>query len=174
MSFGKPQLVFNGLCAEYPANSDPRGRAVQDLPHHYTASANADRDSHVLLSSAGLPAIETAGPSEFGGPGNLWSPETLLVGAVADCFVLSFRAIARASRFEWRSLRCDVSGTLERIDRVMKFTDFALTVELSVPAAADEAKARRLLEKAEHSCLITNSMSATTRLDATVRRDDAA
>lgn len=125
-----------------------------------------------MMSSEGLPTIETAGPPEFGGPGDLWSPETLLVGAVANCFVLSFRAIARASRFEWKSLRCDVSGTLERIDRVMKFTDFELTVELSVPASADEAKARRLLEKAEHSCLITNSMTATTRLNAAVRHGD--
>ncbi len=142
---------------------------MQDLPHFYVASANADTDSHVVLSSEGLEPLDTAGPPEFGGPGDLWSPETLLVGAVANCFILSFRAIARAARLDWVSLSCDVSGTLDKIERVTQFTSFDLSVELSVPAGTDEKKALRLLEKAEHHCLITNSMKAGTRLSAKVQ-----
>ncbi len=142
---------------------------MQDLPHFYVVSANADTDSHVVLSSEGLESLETAGPPEFGGPGDLWSPETLLVGSVANCFILSFRAIARASKFEWVSLSCDVSGTLDKIDRVTQFTSFDLRVELTVPPGTTEKKALRLLEKAEHHCLITNSMKAVTRLSARVQ-----
>ncbi len=142
---------------------------MQELPHHYAASAAATADSHVVLSSPGLESLETAGPPEFGGPGDLWSPETLLVGSVADCFILSFRAIARASRFEWLSLSCDVSGTLDKIERVTQFTSFDLSAELAVPPGTDEKKALRLLEKAEHHCLITNSMKAGTRLSAKVQ-----
>ena len=142
---------------------------MQELPHHYAVSASADLDSHVVLSSQGLESLDTAGPPEFGGPGDLWSPETLLVGAVANCFILSFRAIARAARFEWVSLNCDVSGTLDKIDRVTQFTSFDLSVELTVPPGTDEKKALRLLEKAEHHCLITNSMKSGTRLSAKVQ-----
>ncbi len=141
---------------------------MQDLPHHYHVSASADSKSHILLSSEGLPAIETAGPPEFGGPGDVWSPETLLVGSVANCFILTFRAIARASQFDWQSLRCAVSGTLEKVDRVTQFTAFNLEVELEVPAGTNEKKAHRLLEKAEHGCLITNSLTAAIHLDAKV------
>lgn len=141
---------------------------MQDLPHHYKAAASADSKSHVVLSSDGLEDIETAGPAEFGGPGDVWSPETLLVGTVANCFILSFRAIARASEFEWDALSCAVSGTLDKIDRVTQFTDFYLTVELTVPAGTDEKKAHRLLEKAERSCLVTNSLTGDTHLDAKV------
>jgi len=143
---------------------------MQDLPHHYKVAASVDSESHVVLSSDGLENIDTAGPAEFGGPGDLWSPETLLVGAVANCFILSFRAIARASRFEWNALSCAVSGTLDKIDRVTQFTDFHLAVELAVPAGTDEKKAHRLLEKAERSCLITNSLIAASHLDANVLR----
>ena len=145
---------------------------MQDLPHHYRVSASADSQSHVLLSSEGLPGIDTAGPPEFGGPGDVWSPETLLVGSVANCFILTFRAIARASQFEWQSLRCAVAGTLEKVDRVTQFTDFNLEVELAVPAGTSEKKARRLLEKAEHGCLITNSLTAAIHLSATVNVGD--
>lgn len=145
---------------------------MQDFPHHYRVSASADKKSHVLLSSEGLPGIETAGPPEFGGPGNVWSPETLLVGSVANCFILTFRAIARASQFEWQSLRCAVSGTLEKVDRVTQFTDFNLEVELAVPAGTDEKRAVRLLEKAERGCLITNSLTAAIHLNAKVNVGD--
>lgn len=137
---------------------------MQDLPHHYTVSASAKSDSNVTLSSRGLDDLDTAGPPEFGGPGDVWSPETLLVGAVADCLILSFRAIARASRLEWESLRCEATGTLDKIDRVTQFTSFDIYAELTIPAGGNEAKAERLLEKAEHHCLITNSMKAESRL----------
>lgn len=142
---------------------------MQDLPHLYVVAANADADSHVLISSQGLEPLETAGPPEFGGPGDLWSPETLLVGTVANCFILTFRAIARTSKFGWVSLSCDVSGTLDKIERVTQFTSFDLRVELTVAPGTDEEKALRLLEKAEHHCLITNSMKAKSSLDAKVQ-----
>lgn len=133
---------------------------MQDYPHHYRVSAAAKADSNVQLTSAGVLPIESASPPEFGGPGDCWSPETLLVAAVADCFVLSFRAIARASRFDWTSLSCNVEGMLDKIDRVTRFTSFNVAARLTVPPGTDEAKAVRWLEKAEHVCLITNSLTA--------------
>ena len=140
---------------------------MQDLPHYYKVSVNADSDSAVV-SSEGVENLQTAGPVEFGGPGDAWSPEALLVAAVADCYALTFRAIARASKLDWTSLRCDASGTLDKLDKVTQFTAFDLNVELTVPAGTDEAKANRLLQRAEHHCLITNSLKADSELNATL------
>ncbi len=145
---------------------------MQDLPHHYAATANSEPDSNVTLSSPGLLDLDTAGPPEFGGPGDVWSPETLLVGSIADCFILSFRATARAARLEWDSISCSVIGTLDKIDRVMQFTAYDITAELSLPAGSDEEKALRLMEKAKKHCLITNSLKAATTLQASVRISD--
>src|ERR1022692_721046 len=75
-------------------------------PHVYTAAANGRPEGTVALTSASLPEIATAPPPEFDGPGDVWSPETLLCASLADCFVLSFRAIARASKLEWSELEC--------------------------------------------------------------------
>ncbi len=138
---------------------------MQEFPHHYVVKASAVSDSNVLLESPGLESLTSAGPAEFGGPGDLWSPETLLVAAVADCFVLSFRAIARGSKMDWISLTCDVVGDLDRIEKVTQFTSLRLKVRLEVPEGIREGKAERLLERAEHSCLITNSMKAESTLD---------
>lgn len=141
---------------------------MQDLPHFYAVSASSETATNVTLSSAGLENLETAGPPEFGGPGDVWSPETLLVGTVANCFILTFRAVARASKLDWESLNCDVVGKLEKVERVTQFTGFEVKAELKVPAGTDEKKAHRLLEKAEKHCLITNSMKAGSTLEANV------
>ena len=96
----------------------------------------------------------------------------MLVAAVADCFVLSFRAIARASRLEWTSLDCDVVGVLDKVERVTRFTEFQVKAQLNVPAGTDESKATRLLEKAEQVCLITNSLIAESVLTTAVTVGD--
>jgi organic hydroperoxide reductase OsmC/OhrA len=138
------------------------------LPHHYSIAAIAHEVGEVTLGGAGLPDLPSAPPLEFDGPGDRWSPETLLVAAVADCFVLSFRAVARASTLAWQSVRCEAVGTLERVDGVTQFTAFHLDVRLSVPVGADVERARRALAKAERVCLIANSLKAEVHLTATI------
>jgi peroxiredoxin-like protein len=141
---------------------------MQALPHHYLVSASATADSHVALRADNVPEIVTAPPAEFGGPGDQWSPESLLVGAISDCFILSFRAIARASKLEWVELSCDTTGTLDRVERVTRFTHIAVNARLVVPEGTDTEKAAKLLHKAEESCLISNSLNAERELSTTV------
>lgn len=145
---------------------------MQDYPHHYAVAASVRAEDNVDLTSPGLPRIESAPPAEFGGPGDRWSPETLLVAAVADCFILTFRAIARGSKMDWVSLSCDVDGILDRVDKVARFTEFRLRVLLVAPRGTDEKKAMRLLEMSERSCLITNSLTSETHLDAELQFAD--
>ena len=141
---------------------------MQNFPHHYVVKADGSAAGTVLISSANLPDWPTDAPAEFDGPGDRWSPETMLVGAAANCFILTFRAIARASKFEWTKLTCNVSGVLDRVERVTQFTEIELGVTLQVPASTDVEKAHRLLEKSEQNCLITSSLKAKVTLKAEV------
>ena len=141
---------------------------MHPYPHVYTAAASGRQDGAVALTSAGLPEIASAPPPEFDGPGGVWSPETLLCASLADCFVLSFRAIARASKLEWSELSCRVEGVLERVDGVTQFTKFTTFASLVVPAGSAAETARRLLDKAEHVCLISNSVRGERTLVAEV------
>jgi len=141
---------------------------MHDFPHHYKVRAAGGPEAEVSVSAEGLETIASAPPAEFGGPGDRWSPETLLAAAVADCFILSFRAVARASKLSWTSLDCAVDAKLDREDRVTRFTEYTVHATLEVPAGSDEDKARRLLQKAEDNCLITNSLSGETHLTAKV------
>lgn len=142
---------------------------MHPFPHCYEASASAAPDGDVVVGSARLPSIRSASPAEFGGPGDRWSPETMLVGAVADCFVLTFRAIARATSLPWESLTCEVEGTLDRVDRVTQFTAFRVQATLTVPQGTDPEQAQRTLVRAEQGCLIANSLKAPSHLELKVQ-----
>lgn len=143
---------------------------MQKFPHIYEAAAVAGPEGAIEIQSPGLRAIATTSPPEFGGPEGHWSPETLLVASVADCFILTFRAIARASKLEWIDLDCEAEGKLEKDSKLTRFTAFHIRAKLRVPEGARVEKARLLLEKAEVNCLITNSMSAKIQLDTKIEQ----
>lgn len=139
---------------------------MEPLPHVYTVRAVGNRQAVALhCESDDLPSLSVAGPAEFDGPGDLWSPETLLTAALANCFVLSFKAIATASRFEWLDLQCEVEGELDKVERSLKFTRFHQQVVLRISDESGREKAAKLLEKAESACLIGNSLNAQITLD---------
>lgn len=131
---------------------------MKPFPHRYAASARARAIGRVVISAPAVPPIDTAPRPEFDGPGGTWSPEMLLCATVADSFVLTFRGVARAAHFNWSTLDCRVEGVLEHVENAAQFTRFAMTARLTLPPGADQARARLLLVKAEHGCLIANSL----------------
>ncbi|KEZ76304.1 OsmC family protein [Salinisphaera hydrothermalis] len=141
---------------------------MQSLPHHYTVHAHGTAEGEVHLDAAHLPELVTTPPPEFDGPEGYWSPETLLVASVASCFVLTFRAVARASKLEWDSLTCDVEAVLERHDGRNHFSRVVVKPHLLIHEAARERLAEQCLDKAEDGCLVTNSLTADVRLEPTV------
>jgi organic hydroperoxide reductase OsmC/OhrA len=141
---------------------------MHPYPHTYTVQASSAPEGDVPVSSAGLPELTTAPPAEFDGPGDRWSPETLLCAAVADCFLLSFRGVARAQKMPWTSLKCEVQGTLDRVDGKSRFTRMLVKAALVVPEGTEQDKALKAMERAEHVCLISNSLVAERRIEATV------
>jgi len=142
---------------------------MHPYPHTYIAAATAQGNGMVAVTSPqSSTSLETAAPPEFDGPGGVWSPETLLCGSIADCFILTFRALSRGARYPWLQLECRVEGVLERVGQNSQFTRYTTFAHLSVPEGGDIAKAHELLERAEQGCLIANSLRGTRTLKAQV------
>jgi organic hydroperoxide reductase OsmC/OhrA len=57
------------------------------------------------------------------------------------------------------SLECQVEGSLERVDGITRFTQFKTFAKLTVPKNTNAGNAQKLLERAEHVCLISNSLN---------------
>jgi organic hydroperoxide reductase OsmC/OhrA len=141
---------------------------MHPFPHHYRAQARAAGTGRVMVGAEGVPEIESNAPPEFGGPPGYWSPETLLVAAIADCFILSFRASARASKLAWLSLAVDVEGVLDKADGTTLFTRFTISPRLVVAPGTSETLAQGVLQHAKRLCLVTNSLSGECELVPTV------
>ncbi len=139
-------------------------------PHTYTVSSAGGPDGVLPVESPGLPTLETTAPPEFGGPEGYWSPETMLTGAVANCFILTFRAVARARKLGWSSLKADCVGELDKTRDGLKFTKFTIDAVLTIGPDTDEAAARQLLESAKQHCLVTASLAAETELRAAIEK----
>jgi organic hydroperoxide reductase OsmC/OhrA len=141
---------------------------MQPLPHFYKVASEAKADSPVKLQSEGVVELLSTAPREFGGSGEEWSPEGLLVASVADCFIMTFKALARASKLDWEDIACDAVGKLDRIDKVTQFVQYDLMVSLNLPGGANRALAERLLQKSKDVCLITNSLKGECLLETEV------
>ena len=141
---------------------------MHPFPHTYRVSATLAGGGDAVVSAERLPSIATDAPLEFDGPGDRWSPEMLLLAALADCFVLSFRAASRSARFEFRHLDCRVEGTLERVDGFAQFSRFHTRATLTVAPGGDPDRARKLLETAERLCLIARSLKGASHLDCEI------
>lgn len=146
---------------------------MKPYPHVYQAGALGSATGTVLVSAAGLPDLTTAAPPQFDGPEGIWSPETMLIASLADCFILTFRGVSRVARFEWEKLEAQVEGTLERVTGVTYFTRYSTHATLTVKAGADLAKAEELLERAEKLCLVANSLRGERLLETTIKTLDA-
>lgn len=143
---------------------------MEAFPHIYSAEAIGTATGIVSVDAAGLPQLATEPPPQFGGPGDQWSPESLLVAAVASCFILTFRAIARASRLEWTQIECSVEATLARAEKLTRFTRIVTHATLTVPASLSSVVCERALTKAEEGCLIANSLRCERELQMEIVR----
>jgi len=141
---------------------------MQPLPHEYRVSVSANELAPIVVTSSGVPNLATDTPPEFGGGGSSWSPETLLVAAVVDCYALTFRGLAARSKLAWETIECDATGTLDKVDGVTQFVRMDLRVRLRLRAGASHELARRLVSKAEDTCLIARSLTARTVLHCAI------
>ena len=138
---------------------------MKPFPHRYTTRIAGGPEGYATLSSPGVPALRTAAPLDFDGPGDAWSPEQLLLAAVEACFLMTFRSVAQASRLEFVSMSVEAEGFVDRVDGRTRFTEIVLHPRVALPADVDWVRVQRALEKAERACLVSASLSTPIRLE---------
>jgi len=112
--------------------------------------------------------VHFSSPPEFGGEAGHWTPEHMLVAAVASCYLATFSAMARNSKLEFLDLGVTVYGTLTMEPAGWRFNEIVICPRLTLADDSKRERAERLLLKAERSCLIARSLSANFSLQATV------
>jgi len=111
---------------------------------------------------------EGLAPEEFGGPGDAWTPEHLLLASVETCFLFTLRAVAHRSKLTFNALEVDVNGIVDRQDGITRFTEIVVRARVAVPPGTDRDLVARIMDKAERACLVTASQSTPVRLEPTI------
>lgn len=129
------------------------------FPHRYTVTL-ANRQ----LTAPPRAPIALGPPPQFGGTDHVWSPEELLVGATLECLWTTFEAFAKREGLAVLDWFSSGVAILDRGPRVPVFTSITLRVEVEVEAGEEE-RARRILEKAESGCIISNALNVPVELE---------
>lgn len=93
----------------------------------------------------------------FSGAETDWSPEHLLLGAVALCYLQTYLDIAEAARLGIRGFGIQGVGALSKSGPGRVFSEISLTVTLDIDAD-DTPAAERLLDLAKQHCVVANSL----------------
>jgi peroxiredoxin-like protein len=129
----------------------------------------------IAKSSSAPNAIHFTSPPAFGGLEGRWTPQDLLLCAVASCYTTTFRAVAEKSKFEYTDLQVDMEGTISKTDEGYHFSELCIRPNLIIPHESEQEQARalKLLQKAEGLCLVSHALAVKPLFEPKVQVGDA-
>ena len=108
---------------------------------------------------------------EFGGLEGRWTPEQLLLCALAGCFTTTFQEVARSTRFEYTDLEVEVEGSVRRNKAGCNFAEIMIRPRLTVHSEEEFEAGLALLRKAKAVCLISRVIAVPQMLEPRVEAD---
>ncbi len=138
-----------------------------EVKHTYNLDLEWQKDRIGQMSSPQLnEKITVATPPEFPkGVEGIWSPEHFFTGGVLSCFMTTFLAMADYSKLEFSKFDCKAEGILEKVEGKFMMSEIILKPSILLNDDSKMERAIRLMEKAEASCLISNSIKSSVKLD---------
>jgi organic hydroperoxide reductase OsmC/OhrA len=132
----------------------------------YNTSVHWNGQRRGTLSSFGLPDLAISTPPEFKGEAGVWTPEHLFVAAAEICLMATFIGIAELSKVPVTAYRSEARGRLERVEgKGLSFTEIFISPVIELEDLQHRISAERVMEKAEKTCLIANSMLTSIRVE---------
>lgn len=124
-------------------------------------SGPRDFDRSVVLQHPAVGEIQASAARAFRGDEAKWNPELLLLGALAQCHVLSYLHTAVQAGVVVTGMTCGAEGVLEvDADGAGRFASLMLTPAVTLQDEADRERAEALHAEAHRMCFIANSISA--------------
>jgi len=131
-----------------------------DKEHKYRVNAWWSSGKSGIAKSESAPnAIQFTAPPEFGGLDGRWTPEDLLLCALASCYTTTFRALADYSKLEYADLSVEVEGTVMKTESGYAFREIVIRPTLSISSEQEPCRALRVMQKTKAVCLVSRALS---------------
>jgi organic hydroperoxide reductase OsmC/OhrA len=137
-----------------------------DTAHKYRTVAWWSSGQTGLAKSDSAPnAIHFSAPPQFGGLEGRWTPEDLLLAALASCFTTTFQAIAGYSKFEYTDMQTEVEGTVSKAETGYRFSEITIRPTLIIQDEEKRERALHLLQKTKAACLVSRVLGVAPALE---------
>ena len=123
----------------------------------------------IAKSSSAPNAIHFTSPPAFGGLEGRWTPEDLLLCAVASCYTTTFRTLADYSKFEYTDLQVEADGVISKGASGYSFGEVLIRANLTISQEEERAQAVKLLHKAKDLCLVSRALSVEAKFEPRVQ-----
>src|SRR5712692_7057380 len=146
-----------------------KGRMTMETAQRYRVVAWWSSGRTGLAKSNSAPnAIHFTAPPEFGGLEGRWTPEDLLLCAVASCFTATFHTIARYAKFEYTDLGVEAEAVVSRADSGYHFSEIVIRPNLTIARGQERERALELLQKAKALCLVSRALAIAQKFETRV------
>jgi organic hydroperoxide reductase OsmC/OhrA len=107
--------------------------------------------------------------AELGGLQGRWTPEQLLLCALAGCFTTTFHEMARASKFDFTDLEVEIEGSVRRNRSAgCNFNEILIRPRLTVQSEEQREAGFNLLRKTKAVCMISRAITVPQTLEPSV------
>jgi organic hydroperoxide reductase OsmC/OhrA len=107
--------------------------------------------------------------AELGGLQGRWTPEQLLLCALAGCFTTTFSDVARASKFEYTDLEVEIEGSVRRSRAAgCNFSEILIRPRLTVASEEQRETGLALLRRTKSICMISRAITVPQTLEPAV------
>jgi len=107
--------------------------------------------------------------AELGGLEGRWTPEQLLLCALASSFTTAFHEVARSAKFEFTDLEVEIEGCVRRSRTAgSNFSEILLRPRLTVACEDQREAGLALLRRAKALCMISRAITIPQTLEPCV------
>ena len=105
------------------------------------------------------------GSQELGGLEGRWTPEELLLAAVAGCFTTTLRSISGNDQFDFTDLQVEACGTVRKTQFGYVFSEIVIRPTLEIACSEERERALNILNRAERLCLVSRAIEEPLRFE---------
>ncbi|MGZ4733252.1 MAG: OsmC family protein [Terriglobales bacterium] len=107
--------------------------------------------------------------AELGGLQGRWTPEQLLLCALAGCFTTTFHDVARSAKFDYTDLEVEIEGSVRRNRTAgCNFSEILIRPRLIVQSEDQREAGLNLLRRTKAVCMISRAITVPQTLEPSV------
>jgi len=107
--------------------------------------------------------------AKLGGLEGRWTPEQLLLCALAGSFTTTFADVARGLKFDYMDLEVEIEGSVRRRGTAARdFNEILIRPRLTVNSEEQRESALNLLRRTKSVCMISRAITVPQKLEPTV------